>query len=96
MPVTGMYPRLATRAMRFAPAAAFCAAFVLVGCLLSPAEEHATAPAASQTEDQNAKALRDQAPLRPGVPRGCSLEWDVAVKDSVLNCPDIRPPSPDQ
>lgn len=79
---------------RLGPAAAFWASLVLGGCLLSPADDHATAPAAAAKEDQSANALRDQAPLRPGVPRGCSLEWDVAAKDSVLNCPDIRPPSP--
>jgi hypothetical protein len=29
-----------------------------------------------------------------GIPHGCSREWSSSVHDSVLYCPDIRPPQP--
>lgn len=36
---------------------------------------------------------RPAPPARQGVHAGCALEWDPAMGDSVLNCPDIRPPA---
>ena len=68
-------------------------ALCLGGCLLDN-EGKAAAPAQGIPADQNANALQEQTPQRPGVPRGCTLEWSSAAKDSVLNCPDIRPPKP--
>lgn len=45
-------------------------------------------------ENGTAQVSREQPAERPGVPRGCSLEWSAAARDSVLNCPDVLPPSP--
>jgi hypothetical protein len=45
--------------------------------------------------DAGAAQVSQEKPAgRPGVPAGCTLEWSVAARDSVLNCPDVPPPSP--
>jgi hypothetical protein len=67
------------------------------GCLMDPSARGAEETADPAVSDPNAgpKALRDQseAPSN-GVPQGCSLAWSDAARDSVLFCPDIRPPLP--
>lgn len=71
--------------------ACLCAAIVvLFGCISDPADGEA--PAATESDATN--ALSDQSKDRPGVPRGCEMVWSPASRDSVVNCPDIRPPSP--
>ncbi len=45
-------------------------------------------------ESGTAQVSREEPAGKPGVPRGCTLEWSVAARDSVLNCPDVPPPSP--
>lgn len=69
---------------------ATAAALALCGCLLAPIEKASPAPEATDA----ARAQSETAPERPGVPRGCTLEWSSVARDSVLNCPDVRPPSP--
>jgi hypothetical protein len=77
---------------------AFSAAMALFlawlgGCVLDPASGSGTAADPSS----GSNALRDQSPAQPqapGVPRGCTRVYSAAAMDSVLNCPDIRPPKP--
>jgi hypothetical protein len=64
------------------------------GCLMDPASGAESRPT-SADPDAGAKIL----PVKPslpadGLPLGCSREWSPAVHDSVLYCPDIRPPNP--
>jgi|GEM_PF-4039315 len=61
------------------------------GCLMEPSTQDGN-PVSSSTADPG-KALRDApAPGNSGVPVGCSRIWNEASSDSVLYCPDIRPP----
>jgi hypothetical protein len=57
---------------------------------MQPAQE--TAEASTATTEPN--ALRDQPVPYNGIPRGCTREWSPAANDSLLYCPDIRPPKP--
>jgi hypothetical protein len=67
--------------------------FILVGCLLEPTQATSIHDQGQSTTDQPT-ALRDKTPIgRPGDPVGCFREWDGIAQDSVLNCPDIRPPN---
>ncbi len=56
----------------------------------SASTDESTNPAA--TRETGSKALRD-APA-DGIPQGCSLQWSSTAHDSLLYCPDIRPPKP--
>ena len=67
-----------------------CAAVVLIGCVTGASDDKA--PAQSKTDAAN--TLVDQPQDRPGVPHGCTMVWSPTARDSVVNCPDIRPPSP--
>jgi hypothetical protein len=66
-------------------------ASIFGGCLMDGTE---TNPADAKAKDiTQPSALRDNATqARPGVPAGCSKEWNANSQDSVLFCPDIRPP----
>lgn len=83
------YPGIAGRLTRYA-------AFVLClnicgGCLMQPSSESADASPRVTTEP---KALRDQSAPDNGIPKGCTRQWSQAANDSLLFCPDIRPPKP--
>jgi hypothetical protein len=80
--------RNASRFRRRAPWLAIAAACGLVACM----ETAATAPRGDEAE---ASAPREKAAGKPGVPAGCTRVWSVAAADSVPNCPDLVPPSPD-
>lgn len=72
------------------PWAALAAACGLIACV------DAGSAAAPRSEDDPAPAhaLQEGSARPTGVPPGCTREWNYAIADSVLNCPDIRPPSP--
>lgn len=81
------------RANFLAASAIFVALGMCGGCLMDPSAREG-APAAAASADQS-KSLRDApATGNTGVPVGCSREWSDAAMDSVLDCPDIRPPKP--
>lgn len=64
------------------------------GCFLDPASGQE--PQASAADPQaGAKTLQEN-PTTPtgGIPRGCSLQWSSTAHDSVMFCPDPRPPKP--
>ncbi len=81
-------------AMRLGIGACIWGSLALGGCLLSPSDESATAPSARQDVSPKTESVGEKASQNPGVPRGCTREWDSVARDSVFNCPDIRPPSP--
>lgn len=60
------------------------------GCLVQPAVE-TTEVTTAKTEPNS---LRDQSVSNNGIPKGCTREWSPAANDSLLYCPDIRPPKP--
>ncbi|MDB5105505.1 MAG: hypothetical protein JWP91_3194 [Fibrobacteres bacterium] len=64
------------------------------GCLMDPSSDDSGVSTEADPAS-GSKALRDQSPVQAdGVPRGCTREWSETARDSVLFCPDIRPPSP--
>ena len=85
---------LQSTATRFGIAACIWGSLALGGCLLSPSDESGTTPSARQEDSGNTGSVGEKAAQNSGVPRGCSREWDSVARDSVFNCPDIRPPSP--
>lgn len=79
----------AGKRIALAAAAALC-----IGCVLAPSPD---APESARTDpggtEQPAMRETEPAPVDPRVPRGCSIVWSEARADSVLFCPDPRPPS---
>jgi hypothetical protein len=75
---------------RLAPLAALaaCALAACMGAGSSVTGPQSAGPAAG------AQTLQEKAPARPGVPEGCTREWNNSKRDSVLYCPDLPPPSP--
>ncbi len=65
---------------------------VLAGCITDAPGQSAASPSASEAS-VGPNALRDQSASGPSVPAGCTREWSAAAMDSVLDCPDIRPPN---
>jgi hypothetical protein len=64
------------------------------GCLMDPASGSEPRPAATDP-DAGAKTLQEKPSLPAnGIPLGCSRQWSSTVHDSVMFCPDIRPPKP--
>jgi hypothetical protein len=72
-----------------APWIALAALCGLTACMETDAGSGPPADAATATP-----ALQEKAVGKPGVPVGCTREWSNAARDSVLNCPDVAPPSP--
>jgi hypothetical protein len=66
------------------------------GCLMDPASgPESQSPAADP--GAGAKTLQETPPIpADGVPRGCSRQWSSTAHDSVLYCPDPRPPKPEK
>lgn len=64
---------------------AACAALALAcaGCLLDARDAKDPEPAVQAKTGGN-----------PGVPLGCWRVWSTVAMDSVLYCPDPKPPSP--
>ncbi|MDB5050833.1 MAG: hypothetical protein JWO30_3904 [Fibrobacteres bacterium] len=82
-------------AKRLARAAAFAFCLGVCGCLMdSPSDGSADAAATATDPGVGPKALRDQSAPDTGIPRGCTREWNQAAMDSLLYCPDVRPPKP--
>lgn len=48
----------------------------------------------SPKETTEPSALRDESVPGNGIPKGCTREWSSTANDSLLYCPDIRPPKP--
>jgi hypothetical protein len=89
MSVTCRYrPGIAGRLSLYATLT-FCLG-IFGGCLMQPAPETSEVPTATTQPN----ALRDQSLPDNGVPKGCTREWSPAANDSLLYCPDIRPPKP--
>ncbi|HKP97445.1 MAG TPA: hypothetical protein VJ385_16995 [Fibrobacteria bacterium] len=86
-------PRGIAKRLALSAAFAFCAG-VCGGCLMDPASADGQAAPAESDASAEPTALRDQSASVPGVPRGCSREWSATAMDSVLYCPDVRPPKP--
>ena len=74
---------------RLAPWLAFAAARGFAACMETAATATGSADVPATGASQGEKA-----PAKPGVPVGCTREWSPAAGDSVLNCPDLPPPSP--
>jgi hypothetical protein len=74
---------------RIVPWLAMAAICGLTACMATDAGD---APPTEAAEP--APALQEKATGKPGVPAGCTREWSGAARDSVLNCPDVLPPSP--
>jgi hypothetical protein len=66
----------------------------LGGCLLDAPASDASAAATATAPTMETNAQQDQAQTSSRVPKGCTLEWSAAAMDSVIYCPDIRPPKP--
>lgn len=75
------------RTATWAACAAVCGLMACVdpGTAAGPRADEAPAPA---------QALQESPSRNDGVPPGCTREWSPAAADSVLNCPDLRPPAP--
>ncbi len=82
-------PGIASRLTKYA-AFVFCLNFC-AGCLMQPSSQSADVSPRMTTEPN---ALRDQSAPDNGIPKGCTREWDQSANDSLLFCPDIRPPKP--
>lgn len=64
------------------------------GCLMD--QVSGSEPQSSATNpDAGAKTLPEKPSIpADGVPPGCSRQWNSSVHDSVMYCPDLRPPKP--
>ena len=93
--VTSRYSKQTARRVAMS-ASLLGAAFFWGGCLMDGSASAEKSPAAQETE-VGSKSLRDQTSSgsrADGVPEGCRLEWSSTAHDSVVFCPDIRPPKP--
>ena len=67
------------------------------GCLMEPADPASAQESRSPASDPQAgaKTLQENPPApADGIPRGCSRQWSSTDHDSVMYCPDPRPPRP--
>lgn len=65
------------------------------GCVLdSDANAKNAGPEASGSEAAATLPQNQSDTPVNGVPRGCTREWSATAHDSVVFCPDIRPPKP--
>ena len=64
---------------------------LLTACMLEPASEPEL-PAASAQSSAEISSKKDSG--IPGVPAGCTRVYSPAKADSVLDCPEVRPPRP--
>lgn len=77
---------------RLAPWLALAAVCGFTACMGTDAGNGPSDDAAASTPALQEKSA--SSPGIPGVPSGCTREWSNAARDSVLNCPDVLPPSP--
>ena len=89
--VTSRFLSPAAGRIAFALALAVAAA-AWQGCVMDAAPG---SQSADSDPDAGAKTLLENPKAPPdGIPVGCSRQWSDIKHDSVLFCPDLRPPKP--
>lgn len=94
MPLSRVFRNRIAKRLASATAIACCAAFA-GGCVMdAPSQASAAEAPALVDPGLGAKTSPNQTAPENGIPRGCTREWSASAMDSVLYCPDIRPPEP--
>ncbi|MEO6097737.1 MAG: hypothetical protein ABIW76_19620 [Fibrobacteria bacterium] len=65
------------------------------GCVLDSASDGKSAGPEATGSESATTTLKTRSPEPVnGVPMGCTREWSSTAHDSVIFCPDLRPPKP--